>query len=103
MKPTRVLNRELKLALGNIAVPELKESPAPWMETAAPRAGTSRAECSCWMLDMDTGPQPSRSPWESSWARPAQHRETAWRQTIQISCLEAFRLLFSLDGMLAWK
>lgn len=51
MKPTWVLIRELKLALGNMAVPEHRESPALWMETAAPRAGTSRAECSCWMLD----------------------------------------------------
>lgn len=58
-----------KLALRDVAVPG--ESAALWLEMAAPRAESSRAQCSCCMLNMDAGPQPSRSPWESSWAGSA--------------------------------
>lgn len=32
-----------------------------------------------------------------------QRKGTAWRQAFQKSCLGIFRLLFSLDGGLAWK
>ena len=76
------------------------------MEMAAPEAAVNRAGCSRWALDMAAG------PWPSALEKPVgkqlglgrcQCIGTAWRHTIQKSCLGIFRLLFSLDSRLAWK
>lgn len=61
-----------------------------------------------WVQLLDTG----HGCWTSALKEPVgkqlglgrcQCRGTAWRQTVQKSCLGIFRLLFSLDGGPAWK